>query len=64
MIVGVPKEIKNCECRVSLIPSSVRQLTENGNTVYVEKGAGDKVGFSDFMYEEAGAKIIETAEEI
>ncbi len=64
MIVGVPKEIKNCECRVSLIPSSVRQLTENGNTVYVEKGAGDKVGFSDSMYEEAGAKIIETAEEI
>lgn len=64
MIIGVPKEIKNCESRVSLIPSSVKQLVEKGNTVYIEKNAGEKVGFTDKVYEEAGAKILNTAEEI
>ena len=64
MIIGVPKEIKNCENRVSLIPSSVKTLTESKNVVYIEKGAGEKIGFSDEMYEQAGAKILGTAEEI
>lgn len=45
MIIGVPKEIKSCENRVSLIPSSVKTLIENDNTVYVEKGAGLKIRF-------------------
>lgn len=64
MIIGVPKEIKECENRVSLIPSSVKTLIENDNIVYVEKDAGEKIGFTDAHYEEAGAKILETAEEV
>ena len=64
MIIGVPKEIKNCENRVSLIPSSVKTLIDNNNTVLVECGAGDKIGFTDEMYEAVGAKIINTAQEL
>ncbi len=64
MIIGVPKEVKNGETRVSLIPSSVKTLVENDNVVYVEKDAGEKIGFSDSQYEEAGAKILDTAAEI
>ena len=64
MIIGVPKEIKNCENRVSLIPSSVKTLVNNDNVVYIEKGAGSKIGFSDELYEQAGAKILETSREV
>ena len=51
MIIGVPKEIKNGEKRVSLIPSSVKELVKNGHTVYVEKNAGSAIGFEDSLYE-------------
>ena len=64
MNIGIPKEIKNCENRVSLIPSSVKALVECENTVYVEKGAGEKIGFTDDLYEQVGAKIAQTAEEL
>ncbi len=64
MIIGVPKEVKRCENRVSLIPSSVKTLCDGGNVVYVEKGAGEKIGFSDEMYTQCGAKIVETPQEV
>lgn len=64
MIIGVPKEIMSCENRVSLIPSSIKTLIENDNIVYVEKGAGERIGFTDEMYEESGAKILSTAAEV
>ena len=64
MIIGVPKEIKNCENRVSLIPSSIKTLIENNNTVLVEKNAGEKIGFTDEMYETAGARIVDSAQEL
>lgn len=64
MLIGVPKEIKNNEFRVGLIPSSVRELTANGHQVFVEKGAGVGIGFDDFAYEQAGAIILHTAKEI
>lgn len=64
MIIGVPREIKCCENRVSLIPSSVKTLIENDNVVYVQKGAGERIGFSDEMYLNAGAKIVDTPDEI
>ncbi|MBS4760912.1 MAG: alanine dehydrogenase [Clostridium sp.] len=64
MIIGVPKEIKNGENRVSLIPSSVKTLIENDNIVYIEKGAGEKIGFDDEQYKAAGAKILDTAAEV
>lgn len=64
MIIGVPKEIKNFEFRVGLIPSSVRELISFGHQVLIQKGAGEKIGFDDHAYELVGAVIIDTAEEI
>ena len=42
MLIGVPKEIKNFEYRVGLVPSSVRELIKNGHQVIIEKDAGLK----------------------
>ena len=64
MIIGVPKEVKSCESRVALIPSSVKTLVNSDNVVYIQKDAGAAIGFSDDQYESAGAKIIETAKEV
>lgn len=64
MIVGVPKEIKAQECRVGLVPSSVREITSLGAEVLIQKGAGLGIGISDEIYMASGAKIVNTAEEI
>ena len=64
MLIGVPKEIKNFEYRVGLMPGSVRELVENGHQVMIEKNAGVKIGFDDDMYEASGGRIVDTAEEI
>src|SRR5438105_2300690 len=55
MIVGVPKEIKNNEFRVALVPSGAEALVEAGHTVLVETGAGLGTSIEDWEYEEAGA---------
>ena len=57
MKIGIPKEIKNNEYRVSLSPISVLELTANNHTVIVESNAGIGVGFSDKDYEKAGGTI-------
>lgn len=64
MIIGVPKEIKNGENRVSLIPSAIKTIIDNGHTVYVQKDAGAVIGFTDDLYCEVGAKILDTIDEI
>lgn len=64
MIVGVPKEIKNHEYRVGLIPSSVKELIHHGHQVLVQKSAGLGSGFPDEQYEKAGAKIVASAAEV
>lgn len=64
MLIGVPKEIKNQEFRVGLIPPSVREMVANGHEVIVETGAGLGVGFSDEAYRQAGASIRDNAAEI
>lgn len=64
MLIGVPKEIKNHEYRVGLIPAAVRELSLHGHQVFVEAGAGAGIGHPDREYEIAGAKILETAVEI
>jgi len=61
MKVGVPKEIKNNENRVGLVPSSVRELTHHGHEVLVETKAGIGAGLTDAEYAEAGARIVATA---
>jgi len=60
MIVGIPKEIKTNENRVSITPDGVFELTQSGHSVLVEKNAGQGSGFTDREYEESGAKIIES----
>ncbi len=64
MIIGFPKEIKATEGRFSITPEGVSLLINNGHQVLIEKSAGDSVGFSDSEYEKAGAKIIDTPEEL
>src|ERR1700760_3230871 len=64
MKIGIPKEIKNHEYRVGATPSMIRLLVDAGHQVSVQAHAGDKIGFTDAMYQSAGAKIVPTAEEI
>lgn len=64
MIIGVPKEIKNNENRVSMTPAGVHQFVANGHEVLVQKGAGLGSGISDEEYIKEGAKILHTAKEI
>ena len=64
MIIGVPKEIKNNENRVSLTPAGARELVKHGHTVYVQHTAGENSGFPDGDYVSAGAKILPTIEDV
>lgn len=64
MIIGLPKEIKENENRVGMTPANVHELVQLGHEVLVEKGAGLGSGFTDDEYEAAGAKILDSAEEV
>ncbi len=61
MKIGVPKEIKNREQRVGMLPSGVRALVAAGHEVWVQNGAGTGSGFADEAYREAGAKMVQNA---
>ena len=61
MIIGVPKEIKNHEYRVGLIPASVLELTRSGHTVLGQKTAGEGIGISDDDYRACGATLVDDA---
>ena len=64
MRVGVPKEIKDHEYRVGLVPSSVAELVRHGHAVTVERNAGQGAGLEDALYLAAGARIVASAEEV
>ena len=64
MIIGVPKEIKNQEFRVSIIPSFAEKLINNGHSVFVERNAGLNAGFPDEEYIKVGATVFDVADEI
>jgi len=64
MIIGVPKEIKNGETRVSMTPSLARRCVEMGASVLVEKGAGVSAGFVDQEYRQVGASLAVTAKKV
>ncbi|MBO0356457.1 alanine dehydrogenase [Hymenobacter sp. BT186] len=64
MIIGVPKEIKNNENRVGLTPAGVAELRKHGHELYVQSTAGLGSGFQDAEYEEAGATVLATIEEV
>jgi alanine dehydrogenase len=58
MLIGVPKETKDNEYRVGIVPSTVRELTDKGHRVLVETGAGSGAGLLDSDYEIAGAEMV------
>ena len=58
MRIGIPKEKNEKETRVAIVPVSVPKLMKLGFDVIVEKGAGEKSGYSDSKYEEKGAKTV------
>ena len=64
MIIGIPKEIKNWENRVSLTPAGAKALVDNGHKVLVQSTAGEGSGFTDGEYVKAGAEIVSTIEEV
>ncbi|HCU23486.1 MAG TPA: alanine dehydrogenase [Deltaproteobacteria bacterium] len=64
MIVGIPKEIKDQERRVALLPEAVARLTRAGIRLWVQEGAGVGVGCSDRLYREAGARLVKSAREL
>ena len=64
MIIGVPKEIKNHEYRVGMIPATARALTTRGHTVLVQSGAGLGSGIADTEYVDAGATLIDSADRV
>lgn len=64
MIVGIPKEIKNNENRVSLTPAGAHELVQRGHTVYIQHTAGINSGFSNEEYEKVGARILPTIEDV
>ena len=64
MKIGVPKEIKNNENRVGLVPGGVRQLVFDGHQLLVESGAGKGIGLGDEDYRRAGAEIVACGQEV
>lgn len=64
MIIGVPKEIKNRENRVAIVPGGVKMLVDAGHKVLVEKSAGLGAGIPDEKYQTAGATMVGSAAEI
>ncbi len=64
MKIGIPKEIKTNENRVSLVPAGAEALVAAGHTVFVEQGAGDGSGFADAQYSAVGARILPTADAV
>lgn len=63
MIIGIPKEIKKDEYRVSLPPGGVRELVNHGHTVLVQRGAGTGSAFQDDEYAAVGAQVVDTPDD-
>ena len=64
MLIGVPKEIKDQEYRVGLVPASVRELVHHGHKVMVQSQAGHAIGLDDVDFAAAGAEIVADAKQV
>jgi NAD(P) transhydrogenase subunit alpha len=64
MLIGVPREIASGERRVAIVPEVVPLLTRAGHRVVVERGAGQRAGFTDEAYKAVGADVVDTPEQI
>lgn len=64
LFIGIPKEISFQENRISLVPDAVALMVANGHQIIIEAGAGNTASFTDADYSEAGAQIVQTAQEV
>ena len=64
MLIGVPKEVKDNEYRVGLVPAGVKALSDAGHTVFIQAGAGEGSGIPDDDYAQAGATLLPTSDEV
>ena len=64
MIVGIPKEIKEDEYRVAMLPVGVEELVQRGHQVLIQAGAGLGSGLADEAYEQAGAKLVDSGKDV
>lgn len=64
MIIGVPREIKQDEYRVAMLPVGAQLLVQNGHTVLFQKGAGLGSGYDDTAYSAVGVRLLDTADDI
>lgn len=64
MLIGIPKEIKNHEYRVSVSPQGARELIHHGHQVIIQKDAGHAIGFDDVQYQAVGALVVSSAAEV
>ncbi len=64
MTIGIPKEIKAQENRVSAIPGTIASFVKRGHRVLVQRGAGEGASYPDEAYQAAGAEIVPTAEAV
>jgi len=62
--IGIPKETSRYESRISLTPQAVEMLVMNGNQLIIESGAGDDANYSDMLYADAGASIVNSKKEV
>lgn len=62
--IGIPKENVEMETRLALTPEGVAIVTEEGHSVYVQRGAGEPMSYSDLQYSEAGAFLVDDASEV
>ena len=62
--IGIPKENPEVETRLALTPEGVAIVTEEGHSVYVQRGAGEPMSYSDLQYSEAGAFVVDAASEV
>lgn len=61
--IGIPKENPNIETRLALTPEGVSMITDEGHSVYIERGAGLPMSYTDLQYSEAGAFLVDTPSE-
>lgn len=62
--IGIPRENPNSETRLALTPEGVEIITEEGHSVYVQRGAGDPMSYSDIQYSESGAYLVNDAVDV
>jgi alanine dehydrogenase len=64
MSIGIPRDVHDDEKRVALTPEAVKILTDAGNEVFMERGAGEHAGFTDREYSDNGAQVADTSSKV